>query len=273
MEFTITNAEGKNLNLEFKKPDYNDFDEAEKAYSTKIASLVRQSGKNKLLLRVELDTYLKSIGVWTKEDETNVTNLQKEIENRIKKLSRGGMKLKSEARELAISIMDLRKEIVKIMQKRQIFDDSTIESMAEAEKTDYLIYSCVLFPDTHNRYWESFEDMKNDKTSEAYRKASVLAMKLIYGVDPEFEKNLPEIKWLQKYKFVDEHLDYIDRNTGQKVDRSGNPVKSIEEDINSQLQTIAGNIDEEEPFIDDETGEKVVLTNEDIPKESKRKKK
>ncbi len=259
-DFTIQEDNGKEVMLSVKVPQHEDFEESDKVYGSKIASLVRESSgsKRQLLMRKEVDQFLRSKGIWTDQDEKTIEKLQLEIDQLLNRMRKGGIKL-SEGRDLAIQTMDKRKEIVRIMSKRQIFDDSTIEALAENEKVDYLIYACTVYAQDGKNYWMSFEDMKNDKVSDAYQKASNLAYEVIYNVNPEFEKRLPENKWLQKYGFIDDSLNYIDRKTGERVDRDGRPVKELEEQAIRQIQNLQGDIVEEQPYIDDDTNTPVVV--------------
>lgn len=254
-EITIKESSGKEVKLFVKKPNYDEVDEADKVYATKVASLVRQNGNKKLLLRSEIDKYLRETGVWTTEDEKKVAEVNKQIEDLLTKLRKGGLKL-SEGRKLCLDIFDKRNEIVRIMSKRRIFDDTTIEAMAESDRVDYLVYVCTVYEDGSN-YWDSFEDMKNDKISQAYQKGYVAVMDIVFGINAEFEKKLPENRWLKKYGFIDEDLNFLDRKTGKRVDKNGNPIEELEQSVNNQLDNIQGEIKEEQPFIDDDTNEPV----------------
>ncbi len=268
-EFTITEGNGKEVELTVRAPQYQDYEEADQVYAIKVANLVKESvGRKKLLTRSDLDKFLREHQIWTEEDEKQINKLRTELEDKLKKLSKGGVKIKAEGRPLAISVLDTRKEMVKLMSKRQIFDDTTIESMAENERTDYLIYSCTVYSKDGRNYWDSFEDMKNDKLSEAYRKASVAIAETVYNINPDFEKNLPENKWLKKHNFVDSELNYIDSKTGEKVDRDGKPVKELEKEVQRQMDILQGDIEEEEPFLDDDTGQPIVVNKEEKTEEA-----
>lgn len=250
-EFTVT-KDGKEKKLFVRQPLFDDIEEAEKVQASKIACLIRENSKKKLLLRREIDEYLKKNNIWTTEDEQNIDNLQDELNSLLKKISKGGIK-KSEGRELAIKVMDKRKEIFQAMNKRQVFEGATIESVAEQDRNDYLIYSCTVDSETGEKYWESFEDMKLDKLSEAYMKASKESIRVIYNVDPDFEKSLPENKWLKKYGFINDNLEYTDPKTGEKVDKNGVKLSEIEkkqEEFNFINEN--GEIVEETPFLEDE---------------------
>jgi hypothetical protein len=257
-DFTSFDKDGKEITLSVRRPTYDDLEQSDKIYASKVASLIRESGGKKgLLLRSELDKFLKETGVWTEKEEQELSQIQEDIEVLLGKMKKGGIKL-SEGRKLAIEVTDKRKEMVKIMSKRQIFDDSTIESLAERERNDYIVYACTVYSETGVNYWESFDDMKADKLSDVYRKAGVASAEVIYGVNTEFEKRLPENRWLKKYNFIDDDLNYIDRKTGEKVDREGKTVKMLEEEVAKQINTLQGEISEEQPFLD-EDGTPVVV--------------
>jgi hypothetical protein len=265
-EFTIVEESGKEVKLCIRTPQYEDLELSDKVYAEKIASLLRENAGKRLLLRSQVTDFLKSTGVWTQEDEDKIEQLNTEIDDLLAKLRKGGLKV-SEGRKLAIDTMEKRKDIVRISGKRQIFDDTTIEAFAENEKIDYLVYICTVYADTGENYWNSFEDMKNDKLSHAYRSAAVAAYNVIYNVNPEFEKRLPENRWLKKYGLIDDELNYLDRKTGKKVDRSGKPIEEVEKDLQKRIDNLQGEIEEEQPFIDDETNSPVIV--EDKKEEEK----
>jgi len=271
-EFEIVDDTGDKVVLLFSTPDNEDLEQSEIVHAAKIASLIKL--KERPLLRSELEKFLKQNGMWSAEDQSTLDSVNQDINNLLGKLRSGGIKL-SEGREIAVSITDRRQQLVDLMQKRQSFDDSTIESMADNEKTDYFIYACTRDSSTGNRYWDSFNDMKADKDSDAYKNAMSLSMSVLYGIDPEFEKNLPENKWLRKYNYLDENLSFIDRITGKYVNRDGTPIEEVQDALIEKLQSIVGDIEEEVPFIDDETGlpigEKKKKTN--TKKKTTRKKK
>lgn len=252
-DFKIKMGNGEEVTLTVRKPQYEDFSESDKVYAAKVASLIKEGigGRKKLLLRSELSDYLKEAGVWTVADEERTEKLQSEVAELLDKMRKGGSKL-SEGRKWALEIGDKRREIVKLNQKRQIFDDTTIEAIAENEKIDYLIFVCTVYGEDGRNYWDSFGDMKNDKAGEVYRKASEFGMKVIFNIDSKFENNLPENRWLKKYNFIDDNLNFTDRKTGEKVDRLGRPVKDLEKEYKKLVDNLQGEIEEEAPFVDDE---------------------
>jgi len=89
--------------------------------------------------------------------------------------------------------------------------------------------------------------------------ASNLAM-MLYGIDPDYEKRLPENEFLKKYKFVDNELNFIDKQ-GRRVDSEGRLVNEDGRYINEEgkLVDVDGNLVDEDgnyivdftPFLDE----------------------
>lgn len=260
-DFTIKNGD-KEVHLTVAKPTYDDIAEADNCYAIKVGSLLKSATGRKLLLRDQLEDYLKESGVWTEEDDRRVGEIEDEIDARFVQLRRGGIK-RSEGRRLAVEISQLRRESTEIRSKRRTFDEATVEHIAEQEKMDYLVYACTVDPETRERYWNSFDDMKHDKDGQVYAMALTRLYSVVYGIDEQFEKNLPENKWLLKHGLVDENLRFVDPKSGQFVDIDGNPVEDIEETIKRRFDNLQGEIVEEQPFIDDETNEPIIISSDD----------
>lgn len=246
--FSVVDNNGIELKLAIKILTNDDLDSSEQVYGSKIAELIKISGKRKLLLRQEVDTFLKSQNIWGEKEQGEIESLQKEIDKLLRKLNKGGTKL-SEGRSLAIKIIDKRSEVFQLLQKRQIFDNATIESYAETEKNAYLVYLATVHSDSGEKYWKSFEDCKNDKGTEVYNVANTTALRLLFGLETDIVHQLPETVWLKRYSYIDDNLSYIDRNTKSFVDKDGKPFKKTEQEP----------IEEFVPFTDDSTGEPVIL--------------
>ncbi len=250
-EFIAKNNDGIEVKLAVRQPNIQDHDDADMVYSVKLATLIREPKNKRLLLRSELDAFLKESNTWTTKDEELISKLRKDIDKDLKKLKKGGIK-KSEGRKIAIGIADKRGEIYTLNKKRQIFDDVTIENVSENEKIGYFIYTCTVLAENGEKYWSSFEDMNIDKESDVYKQASRLIINQIYGLSDDWEKNTPENKWLQKNLFINNELFFIDPKTGEAVDRDGISLKKIQEEAIKEVNDLYGDIEEETPFIDDE---------------------
>jgi hypothetical protein len=97
---------------------------------------------------------------------------------------------------------------------------------------------------------------------------------MIYGLDNNYEANLPENKFLKKYKFVDDKLRYINKNNqltdrdgrlvdeqGRFIDKAGNFVDKYGNRVDSEGEYIA----EFKPFLDDDGNPVVVDGDANIP--------
>jgi hypothetical protein len=67
------------------------------------------------------------------------------------------------------------------------------------------------------------------------------------------------MKWLSKYNFIDENLNFVDPKTKTPVDRAGNALQKtpLEEDIETFLNfaNVGSEFKEDQPFIDDDAPE------------------
>ena len=192
-------------------------------YSVAINKAIQaaQKTKDKPLMRAQLNTVLE--GIWTSEDEETVKKLNEKINSLVLKLKKGGIKLE-EGRQIALDIIDTRNELMVAQIKRNTLDDATVESIAEQTKFDYLVSECTVYKDG-GKVYKNVDEYKNDNSEVASKAAGQLAH-LLYKLDPSYQENLPEFKFLKQYKFVDDQLRFIDKQ-GRLVDRDG---KLINED-------------------------------------------
>lgn len=252
--FEVKLQDGTVKKVTIRKPSAKDIDQADTIRAAKVAEIIKS--KEKILSRYEIDGYLRSNGIWTVEDEQKVVDINKEIHALLEKLRKGGLKI-SEGREIAVSITKKRIEAIRVSSKRRVFDDSTIESQAEHERNDYLAFACTVDNETGEQLWDTWEDFKEDRSSDAYYTCAQNLISVLNDDADEFEKKLPENRWLRKYGFIDDELRYTDRKTGKFVDEDGNPIEKNNKEIIDQIQDLQGEINEESPFVDDETGDKI----------------
>jgi hypothetical protein len=110
-------------------------------------------------------------------------------------------------------------------------------------------------------YFNNLDDyLERIEDPAALKGAQVLA-NMIYGLDNDYEKNLPENKFLLKYKFVNENLRFIN-NEGKLVDREGRLIDEAGRFINESGEYVdkdGNRVDEHgdyivdaKPFLDDD---------------------
>ncbi len=146
-------GQGKDkVTLVVDMPISEEIDRADRCYASKMAGLIRENKQNKLLMRSQLDDFLKENDIWSEKDQEKVLDLQKNVDNLLNILRKGGIKL-SEGRKFAIKVTDRRLEMLTMLAKRRQFDDTTMESIAETDRNDHLIYLCTRNVETKERSW------------------------------------------------------------------------------------------------------------------------
>lgn len=253
IDIVLKNEDGTEQMICVKTPGPEELEAGDRAYASTLAKLFREPKEKRLLLRSQLHAILKQDGIWTDEDEAKVGTLQTEIGDLLNKVRKGGIK-ESEGRKLCLQIQDKRNEIMQTMAKLNQSEACTIEGRGDEERLESLLQLCCVYASSGESYWPSLEDMKNSKQTEAYRKASDALVRIVYNVDEDFEKKLPENRWMIKHGYMDEGMkNFIDKKTKEPVDRDGNPLAKEQEKFINNLVNLQGEIIEETPFIDDET--------------------
>jgi hypothetical protein len=264
-------VDDKPLKLVVMRPTNKINQEANMVYNLRMSELIRkgsESNTSRLLLRAELEDHLNKMGVWTVKDTLEVEKLALEIRAHELMLKKGGIKI-SEGRSIAIDMAAKRQSIMEKYAKRQQFDSTTIESQAENSRFEFLLVKCLIHQDTsipflknHNEYTE-----RQDETA-VIDGAKVLA-NMIYGLETNMHNTMFEMKWLKDAKMIDDEGRYISPD-GTFTDRSGRLVNKDGRYVNEDGQMVDtfgrlcdehGNllVDVSQPFIDDETGESVIV--------------
>ena len=229
------------------------------AAKLEAAKAFRDAVKRGDFFRDRLDEEMRSQGLWDDEKQKELDKLDKNLETSLLKLQSGGIKL-SEAFELCKKIRTDRTLKILLEAVHRQFDRLTVEAQKDNASFDCLVSLCVLDDEGNNKF-ESLEDYRS-KQSEPYaaKAAAVLAAKS-FGLEEDWQKDLPENKFMLKYKFVDNDLNFIDKE-GKLVDFSGRRVNAdgqlLNEDglpVNEDGQRIDENGDvivEAKPFLDED---------------------
>lgn len=184
-------------------------------------------------------------------------------------MAKGGFSL-TDAKKLALRMREVRLEMRDLISVRTSLDNHSAEGQADNSRFNYLVSACVVYKDNDKPYFKDLEDYMNRQDDPVALAGAQKLANIIYGLDNNFEKNLPENKFLKKYKFVNEELRFIDKQ-GRTIDREGRLVdengRYIDEDGNF-VDKDGNRVDEEgeylvdtQPFLDDD-GNPVVLEEE-----------
>jgi hypothetical protein len=263
--FSVT-VDNKELELEIKASTLADQRESQKIYNQAFSDAVKSGS----IVRAKLDDLLKEQGLWDDKKEVLFKTLQKQILDNEKKLAKGGISLKN-AKNIAINIQKLRNELRDLISVKTNLDSHTAEGQADNARFNYLVSSCVVYKSNGNKYFKNYEDYLNRAADPVSIIAAQKLASIMYGLDNDFEKKLPENKFLLKYKFVNDSLDFVD-DKGRLVDEEGRLIDKNGRFINEEGKFVDkdGNLVDEsgdfvlefEPFLDDDGNPIKENTNE-----------
>jgi len=257
-----TKIDNQDKEILVKTPSLNDQREAQKVYNQAFTDAI----KSKSVVRAKLDDLLKDQGLWSDEKQAQFNLLQKEILEGEKRLAKGGFSI-NEAKDLAISIKAKRDEIRELISVRTSLDNHSAEGQADNARFNYLVSVCVVYNDSKEPVFKDMEDYLNRSTEEVSLLGAQNLANMLYGLDNDYESNLPENKFLKKYKFVDDQLRLVDKK-GRLIDADGRLIDSenrfIDEEGNfvdkfgNRVDKNGDYIVEAEPFLD-EDGKPIIL--------------
>lgn len=264
-----TIIDGKEVEFVVKTPTLNHQREAQKIYNQAFTDAV----KSKSIVRAKLDDLLKEQGLWNEEKQIEFDTLQRILLDGEKKLAKGGFSL-SEAKYLALSMRETRDKIKDLISVRTSLDNHSAEGQADNARFNYLVSACVFYKENDQPYYKDLADYLNRADDPVSLLAAQNLAGMMYGLDSNFEKNLPENKFLQKFKFVDDKLRLIDKQgrlvneegrlineNGRFIDENGNFIDKEGNKVDSDGEYVF----EAQPFLDD-NGNPIIL-EEDKPKQ------
>ena len=275
-------SSGDKKTVYIQLPDSEDNKEAQLAYNKSFREAL-QSGA---ILRQKLNKVMEEQGVWDETKESEYNDVLEAIHEGEKSLSKGGISLE-DARDLAIEMREKRAVFRALIAERSSMDGNSAEGQADNERFSHLLYSC-LKNEKGDRLFESKKEYEKNATEPYVIQAAGELAEKLYGLDPNYEKNLPENKFLQAYKFTDHalrlingdgHLIDVDEEGVQRlIDENGRFVAYDKDDAkrfvdrDGNTLTEAGDYESEfTPFLD--AGGKPVPVPDEEDEEGKEKKK
>jgi len=275
-----TDSDNKKKIVYLKLPDTKVSKESQLIYNRAFRDAI-QSGA---VLRRKLDDVLVEQGVWSDDKEQRYQKILNQINSDEKKLAAGGIKL-AEAKKIALEMRDNRAEFRTLIAERTQMDSNTAEGQADNARFAYLCFAC-LHDEDGKRIFSSQEEYEDDEGTPYVVEAARILAEKIYGLDANFEKNLPENTFLSDYKFVDDNLRLINED-GHLVNRDGQRVNELGYRIDDDGKLLSHDgieLDEKlrykmefSPFLDDAGKEvsppssEVAELEEEEPKETKKR--
>lgn len=236
-----------------RKPNGSLINEADKIRS----SVFSEHFLGNTLMKKQVQAELKRRGAWTEEMTQEYETLKAELIDLNKRLDKGGIKL-SEARNIAIDMSQKRNAMIRLLSVTNELNSETCEGKADAARFNFLFVKSFFRADGSLVY-DNVDDYISNGDSELALEGVNAFYNLMYNGD-DIDNNLPENKFLKKYKFVDEQFRLIDKQ-GRLVDREGRHVNDegryikwtsdteyVFCDIHGELLTN----DESLPFLDDD---------------------
>ena len=262
--FTVE-IEGVEKEFLVRSPSLDNQREAQKVYNQAFTDAI----KSKSIVRAKLDDLLEDQGLWNQEKQAEFNTLQKQLLEGEKRLAKGGFSL-NEAKDLAIEMKGLRDKIRDLISVRTSLDNHSAEGQADNARFNYLVSACVVYNDTKQPYFNNMEDYLNKSTDKVAILGAQNLANMLYGLDNDYESNLPENKFLKKYKFVDDKLRLVDKK-GRLIDSEGRLVDESGRFIDDQgnfIDKFGNRVDdkgeyvvETQPFLDDD-GNPIIIDEE-----------
>jgi hypothetical protein len=262
--FTVK-LDGSDKEMLVRSPSLNDQREAQKVYNQAFTDAV----KSKSVVRAKLDDLLQDQGLWNDEKQAKFTALQRELFDGEKRLAKGGFSL-NEAKDLAIKMKAIREDIRELISVRTSLDNHSAEGQADNARFNYLVSVCLVYNDTKQPYFNNLEDYLNRAGEEVALLGAQHLANMLYGLDNDYETNLPENKFLKKYKFIDDKLRLVDKRgrlidaEGRLIDDSGRFIDeqgSFVDKFGNRVDAAGEYVVEQQPFLD-ENGNPITTEDE-----------
>lgn len=250
--------DGNTVKTLIRQPTAQDYRDSQVQYNETF----RKALDSGALLRQKLTDYMKDQGIWDDEKQKQNDQYIKDISTREDALKAGGIRL-SDAKKIAFELRDLRANFRELLSERNSLDQNSAEGQADNARFSELIRVCMLDPNTRQPKFpdQAAYDSQADQPWVVEAAAELASM--IYGLDPDYDKNLEENKFLKEFKFVDEDLRFINKE-GHFVDADGRLVDEEGRFIAYRTEEGKKNKDPKEVYFVNIDGEEVVsVTNDD----------
>jgi hypothetical protein len=231
IEQTVKVGEGdeaKDVDIYVLKPSNSILKESDRHKSKAWNEAVQDD----VLTKKELGLLMKKRGIWDEareKEEKKITDNIIALEKELFHGKKGHRKPKlSVGRDLAIKIRLERMALRTLIAEKIALEENTADSIADNAKFDFIVASCTYFANG-NRVYKDFEEYNQKAADEVAFAAASMLGRMLYSLDQDFEKNLPENEFLVKFSLVDDDLHLIDPNNpdhridteGRRIDKDG----------------------------------------------------
>ena len=247
------------------------------------------------LLRQKLTAYMRDQNLWDDAKQKQYDDLLEQINEMEESLQKGGIRLTT-AKQIALDLRGKREEFRGLIAERNSLDAASAEGQADNARFEELVRLCTLNPENGQRYFANEADYNASANQPWVVVAAEKLGNAMYGLDPNYEKNLEENKFLKEFKFVNDELRFINED-GHTVDSEGRLTNEEgryvayenDDDYKAQENAYFVNKDgervvegedgwvkesmtERKPFLDDEDNPiEIVAEKEEKPKVAKKR--
>ena len=268
-EEEITLEDGDVAKIYVKAPD----NESIKAADRHRAKAWNEAFKEGVLTRKEVKSLMRERDIWNDKKETKEKELTEEIIDLERKLYRGVGKKKpkvSEGRKLAIEMKEKRLELRDLIAERISMDENTAEALAENARFDYLVSCSSFYSENDEPVFENYEDFNERSSSDLASSCASLLAKMMYNLDSDFEKQLPENRFLKQFGLINDDGNLVDpKNNDILIDSEGRVINELGQYVDNE----GNRIDVDGVPVDEEGLYKLVDYDNDLaPQKSPAKK-
>ena len=219
-EVTV-DVDGKKVKIVVKRPGNKVSNEAQRKGALVWTQCVREG----VMTKKELKNYMKDRGIWDTDKESEEKQLVDKIGDLEKELylgTKAGKIKASKGKDLAIQMRITRNELRELLSERIGLEGNTAESLSDNARFDYMVANCTYY-ENGERVYRDLDDYEQRAEDEIAFEAATTLAEMIYVVDKDFEKKLPENKFLSKFEYVNDDLSLVNKE-GTTVDTEGRRI-------------------------------------------------
>lgn len=215
--------EAKTISITVKKPGNQLLSRAQRI----AAKAWNECVSDGIMTKKELQKFMEKHDIWNTEKEKEEKDKIKEITDFEKKLYLKDGKAKkmklSEAKDIAIKMRIARAELRDLIAERIGMESNTAEALSDNTRFDFLVANCTFDENGQNKVYNSLDEYLDQSDDEVAFSAATALAQLMYSIDKDVEANLPENRFLSKFKYVNDDLSLVDSD-GNRVDAKGKRV-------------------------------------------------
>ena len=228
--------DGKKIKIVVKRPIGSVQNRATR-YAAKIWSECLADG---IMTKKELKHFMKTRDIWDEEKDEEEKKISKEIAELEKTLAFGkgdNKRVKAvDGRDVAIKIREKRVELRDLIGERLSLEANTAESLSDNARFDFLVSACTYY-ENGEKVYKSLEDYDEKSDSDIALAAATAMAQMMYALDKDFEKSLPENAFLNKHHFTNEDGALVNKE-GEMVDLEGRRINEFGHFLNDKGERV-----------------------------------